>query len=181
MTALEKVRRMRVLEEERSRIRDIVYEGGQVKCSVCGSRCAGSAVTMNRPKVIFLASLVRAWQERGGGWVSTRDHMKIGNNAKASNDGVDLRHWGLIERCPKESRKDGKLVQPKGIYRPTEKGLAFLRGEIRVSRGFRRFRKERWWLEETISAEEAFDTPFDYEEAVRGIQLTDGNCQGLLF
>jgi len=80
-------------------------------------------------------------------------------------DWAKLIHWGLIEQKPDEMRQDGS--KRTGFYKITDKGNAFVRGEIRVPKYVYIYASRCVGAsEETVSFREALgrENGFRYDE-----------------
>jgi hypothetical protein len=88
--------------------------------------------------VRFLALLVKAYLEAARAY-GIRE--LLGNDNKASTDGSYLVHWGLVTH------------DKRGVYRPTQRGLAFIFHGLRVpSHAFVRNNVVVGWSATTVQA-----------------------------
>jgi len=84
----------------------------------------------------------------------------------STNEMAKLRHWGLIEKHYGKS-EDGNS---NGLYRITEKGRAFVRGEISVPRYCYIFNDEvNGFSEEKTTIQAALGDKFNYSELIQPI------------
>lgn len=78
--------------------------------------------------------------------------------------GVLLHQWGLIEEVPDDADPQKKKA---GFYRVTERGVQFVRGEIRVNKFVYLYDNRLLNISgdtETVSMQEALGDRFDYQE-----------------
>ena len=85
---------------------------------------------------------------------------------KSKNDYTKLGYWGLIESKKGERADGSKRV---GIWRITQKGKLFARGEIEVPKRGHFFNQKVWsWSEEQTDIVSALGKRFNYRELMGG-------------
>ena len=123
-------------------------------CPCCGRVVKSYPRKVNRNCAKFLLSLIRVWREQGSvGWV----HYK--RCVYTSRDYNYMQHFGLVT-TPVEEGQEGR-----GFWQPTQEGIAFAEGRIRVPEGAQIYNNEiLWYSRNTVDIMEALGSPFDYEE-----------------
>lgn len=90
------------------------------------------------------------------------DH-RAGNG---SNDFAKFKMWEMIEQKPKVKGQKGRT---SGFWRITEKGKAFVRGEITIPLHALVFNKKCYGFSgQTVSIQEALGIKFDYDQLMKG-------------
>lgn len=93
--------------------------------------------------------------------------MSAMGSAARGGDWVKLRYWGLIEGKKGERKDKSKRV---GLYKITEEGHKFAKGEIKIPKYARIYNKKflGFVVKETTSIQECLDTEFNYEDLMAG-------------
>jgi len=87
------------------------------------------------------------------------------DHAGGSNNLSKLRFWELIESMPKVKGQKGRT---SGYWQITEKGKAFVRGEIEVPAYTLMFNRKCYgFSEEKTDIKQALTTQFDYDELMK--------------
>ena len=139
--------------------RQVVLDGRKagVDCPCCGKYVKAYSRPLNESMARSLVWLVDCWQNTGQTWVNIPDlapRWLVRTNQLATT-----RWWGLAE-----SDADRPM---KGMWRPTKKGINFVKGLGRVPARATTYNGEVISLSEsTVSIEEALGTPFKYAEVV---------------
>lgn len=97
-------------------------------------------------------------------WVDVT-HYLVEEGIIASNSNVALlRHWGLLEAIPDAVRPDGS--GRVGLYRMTQLGFDFVRGQIKIPKYATLYNQELLALStaELINIRDALGSKFDYDE-----------------
>jgi len=102
----------------------MINEGEAVVCPCCNQFCKIYERKLNSQMAHFLVLMRQYYLDNRLGkrhWINTRALGSAGGH-KASTDGTYLTKWGLIE----------KKAGASGVYRVSDEGIAFLRGQITV-------------------------------------------------
>lgn len=143
------------LRKAREDMRERVLSGGQTTCPCCGRFQKRYNRKLHAEMTSFLQRLVELYKE-GREWIHVR-HLRP-RGAKASTDGSYLVWWGLVEP---QMRDNG--TRRDGYYRPTQDGIDFVDGKIKVPSYIQLYNQELVGQSGTfISIDEA--VPFDKEE-----------------
>jgi len=95
------------------------------KCPCCGRFVKIYKRKLHQEMAIFLIKLVAAYLYKKR-YYSTRELLP--DAVKAATDGAYLVHWDLVERQPGKNLAGAKA----GMYRPTEKGIDFVKNVFMV-------------------------------------------------
>jgi hypothetical protein len=138
-------------------------EAGGGHCPVCERWGMVYARTLNRTMVKSLIWLCQEYVRKGSAWID------VPNTAPRfvirSNQLPVLTSWGLVERCPKDSKEGG--AKHSGLWRPTEKGYQFYDRKIKVPKKAIAYNnKIEGFSKEEVYIDECFKTFFDYNEAM---------------
>lgn len=94
------------------------------------------------------------------GWVRASEHPTAGG------DYGKLAHWGLAELRPKDPAD--RTRRTSGWWIPTEKGVAFVRGQILVPSHVMLFNSEvRGFSDEQVSIQQALGEKFSYSDLMQ--------------
>lgn len=151
---------MKILDDARADLNARMMAGESLDCPCCGQLCRVYRRRLHAEMALNLLRLVVEHAKRGSGaYLHVREFVRGGAQAgKASTDASYLVHWGLVEREP-ESR---------GLYRPTEAGVAFVRGELAVPSHLSIYNNRRvGQSRKLITIRAAFGRSFDYDELMR--------------
>jgi hypothetical protein len=99
-----------------------------VHCLCCGQMCKNYTRPLNAPMARSLIWLVRYSQAKADKWVDLAAEAPA--FVHKSRELAKLKKWGLIEEKPSESKRGART---SGIWRPTERGIKYARGEIALS------------------------------------------------
>lgn len=133
-------------------------EGDGVFCPCCEQWCKIHKRKLSSNMGRFLLDLVIRWLE-------TRDWVHFKKCRIGGYDYSVLAHFGLIERKP----NDDSAKKTSGFWRPTEKGIAFLRGKLRVPSHVYLYNDRCFgFTSELVFIEDVFRSKFDYQELIRG-------------
>jgi hypothetical protein len=138
-------------------------EKGGTDCPCCKQHVQEYPRPIHSGMARVLIAIYRA-DVPDGGWL----HISIIGNHSWTGDYAKLRYWGLLESKPNQ---DPHIKEKKdsGLWRITEKGKKFARGEIKVRKTMIIFRAEV--LEEKgelVSIHECLSKKFDYQELMWG-------------
>ena len=138
----------------------IHHEGGT--CPVCDRWGKVYGRTINMSMARSLIWLCREASKNISEWVD------VPNTAPRSvirtNQLPTLAWWGLVERCPKN---DANKTKYSGLWRPTEKGWKFYRGQINVPHKVFTYNNEvEGFSDNLVFINECFETMFDYQEVM---------------
>jgi hypothetical protein len=138
----------------------IHHEGGT--CPVCDRWGKVYGRTINMTMARSLIWLCREASKNISEWVD------VPNTAPRSvirtNQLPTLAWWGLVERCPKN---DANKTKYSGLWRPTEKGWKFYRGQINVPHKVFTYNNEvEGFSDNLVFINECFETMFDYQEVM---------------
>lgn len=90
-----------------------------------------------------------------------------GSENTSGGDFAKLRFWGLVEEMEKDP--DDTETRTSGMWRITERGKLFARGELMVERYARIFNQKLYRMEgEMIDIRHSLGKRFDYEELMKG-------------
>ena len=114
------------LGEARKLLREKAPEG--IDCPLCTRRVAVQNRPINATMLLCLRWLISASNE-GDRWV----HVPTEGPKwlQRTKQHTTLRWWGLIESGRQGRKKDPK-APGEGYWRPTEKGITFIKGEVSV-------------------------------------------------
>lgn len=98
-----------------------------VHCLCCDQMAREYKRKLDSAMAYAMIWLIRRSQSKDIAWVDLRTEgtLKIHQDRALPK----LAYWGLIEEKPTESKRGART---SGIWRPTEKGIRFARGEIAV-------------------------------------------------
>lgn len=112
------------LQEARAQFWPHIDSSGGAFCLCCERVGRRYARRFHAEMATFLIRLVKLGGEKRA-WLHMREVMPGGDvAAKISSDGSYLTRWGLVQRNPSRH----------GVYRATQAGVAFVRGQITVPR-----------------------------------------------
>jgi hypothetical protein len=114
------------LEEAKAWVEANRDEG--VNCPCCGQLCKNYKRPLNAPMARSLIWLVRRSLPKAEGWVDLRTEAPL--FVQQSRELAKLAHWELIEEKAVESARGART---SGIWRPTERGVRFAKGEIALA------------------------------------------------
>ena len=89
-------------------------------CECCGAKMQEYRHVLNKPMVLSLIALFRSKKLKPGLISKILDHNQLCNFQK-------LRYWGLVE---KHISRDGS--RKGGVWKITNKGFLFLKGELKI-------------------------------------------------
>ena len=157
------------LKEAREWLRYRATQGSGTKCPCCGAATQFYAQRINKTMAIALGWLVQKStdeDESAFRWVNV---PKEGPRwLLRSNQLATLRHWGLLERLPKS---EGAKTKHSGIWRPTDRGYRWVKGEISIQKFVVIYRSINYGYFGPLQtfAEAAGSEFFDYTEAIAPI------------
>lgn len=99
-----------------------------VHCLCCGQMARNYKRPLNAPMSRSLIWLVKHSQAKDDPWVDLR--AEAPKHVHQSRELAKLKKWGCIEEKPSESKRGART---SGIWRPTERGIRYARGEIALS------------------------------------------------
>lgn len=120
---------METLQEARERVAAALDEG--IRCPCCIQFAKRYRRKLGSGMARWLIALYLAGAHDA--WVHVSEAgamMKRGGSTVRTGDYAKLRYWGLVTPSPK--REDGK--SSSGLWRLTERGIAFVRGQLEVRR-----------------------------------------------
>lgn len=144
-----------------------VHDGANCPC--CGRHTKVYERPLNATMAMGIYWLVTASQCVEGvfSWVDVP--ARAPKEILRSNQYQSLRWWGLIER-PCETEIKGSRLKKTGLWRPTLKGVRFVRGEIQVPRkAVTLFGEVVGYSEEKIGIRGALEEMFDYAQAMSSV------------
>ena len=156
------------LAEAIREMREKIEEG--TTCPCCGRFVKLYKRKLHAEMAAFLCRLVARWR-REQRYYSTRELCPA--LTKSATDGSYLVHWGLLEREPIPNRNEagGKA----GMYRPTDRGIAFVEGRITVASHIHILCGEIVGFSlDNIGAREALGDRFSYDELMGKEDGLDG-------
>lgn len=110
-----------------------------------------------------LIQLYRKTVADGDGYYHVNDFAR----PYGGGDFAKLRFWGLVEEMEKDP--DDTETRTSGMWRITERGKLFARGELMVERYARIFNQKLYRMEgEMIDIRHSLGKRFDYEELMKG-------------
>ena len=137
--------------------KQIVLDGREkgVKCPCCGRVAKNHSKSFNETMARSLIWLDKAWQNTGRTWVNVPDQAP--RWLIRSNQLATTRWWGLAESDPDRPQK--------GMWRPTEEGINFVKGLTRIPTKAVTYNGEVIRLSETkVSINQVLGIPFDRTE-----------------
>ena len=162
MNEVEGVRWYTSVSDARGALRQALLRGQIVECPCCTQRCKIYKRKLNATMARGIIWLVR---ESG----DTREWVNIQEGPPwllRTKELPTTAHWGLVEKAPNTD----KTKRTSGIWRPTEKGVQFARGEITVLSHVHLYNNVAYDVGHTqqVSISEALGDKFDYEELMQG-------------
>ncbi len=145
-----------------------------VVCPVCGRFSKVYARKLNSSMAWTLLLMYDFYRKEGNlrKWLKVESYLKSLPDVPTSlrGDFPKLRYWGLIVQ------KEGEVEGVKtGLYKITEKGIAFCEGRIKVSKvAFVLNKVLKGFSDEQVSISECLGDRFDYKELI-GDSLFDGS------
>ena len=138
-----------------------------VLCPCCDQRAKVYLRPLHRSMARSLIRLYRYWAINGPeAWVNISQFLSYNVSV---GDAPKLMHFGLIEPRRGETLEDGN--PNVGLYRSTELGWRFLRGEVTVPRAVAMYNAEMLFAtDERITLEEALGEPFNYSELMQPVE-----------
>lgn len=144
------------LEEAKDWLRSKADKGAKCPCCTQYTKIYSRKLRGNMAKTI-----IRMYRTNKLDWV----YLPSIRDGAAPRDDTLSSHWGLIEEA-KEKRDDGGRA---GWWRVTEKGEAFIRGQIKVPKYVRLFDgRVLGFTGDDVSIFDALGTKFDYQELMNG-------------
>lgn len=131
-------------------------------CPCCQRYAKVNKVSINKSMAKALEWISKN-AEVGGKWVYVQERGP--DWMKRSNSHAKMLHWGLLERA--ETDEDKKH---SGVYRPTEKGMKFLAGDIKVRKYmaiYNNINIKPDGIGPLVSFEDCMGESFDYKSMVR--------------
>lgn len=136
-----------------------------VRCPACDQH-----VKVYRRKVYaaMAGALVHVYKHAGAGWVHVPSIPSMRDGRDAATDGTlaKLRYWGLVEEETSLIRDDGGRA---GYWRVTDSGAAYITCALTIPKYALIYNSERIGFDgPDVLITDAFRTPFDYIELLRG-------------
>jgi len=130
-------------------------------CPCCNQRVQLYPRKVYGAVAVFLIWLVRTCKD--GAWASLQDAPLL-QGRRGGGDKDKLKFFGLAEEKPNETDPSKRS---SGFWRPTEKGIRFVRGEVRIA-------KTAWgyngqclgYSTDQITIQEALGSKYDYREVM---------------
>lgn len=149
------------IEQAKEHWKDVIaHDGGQ--CPVCNRW--GKIYKRNINATMAASLMWLASEKQENGWVDVP--KRAPKWLLASNQLSTLKWWNLVERCPSEEKSKTKF---SGLWRPTEKGIAFALGFIKIPKSVYTYND---WVEDygqdEIYIHDCFAEYFDYQEVMAG-------------
>lgn len=125
-------------------------------CPLCGQHAKMYKRKINAG---MARSLIHMYRSAGTGWI----HVKL--IGAASREEGKLAYWGLVE----EQKGSGLHGGRAGYWRVTDKGRAFLQGQLTVPKYAKVYDgKVRGFEGDPVTIKDALGTKFDYNDLMRG-------------
>lgn len=137
------------------------------RCPRCNQWAQKYHRNINDAMVLGLLACVTIFK-KSNDWVHYNDIDKIvfDRHGKKPAEFSKLRFWGFIIKCP----NDNPRKKSSGYWKPTETGIAFLRGETKaMKRAWLYDNKLVDWEGPQITVMEALSKKFDYQKLMKGI------------
>jgi len=155
-------------------VSDSIFEGkqyvqkgmknGGVKCPCCGKKAKIWTRGITSSMAKSLINLVRRYLKERKAYHISQFYAKT--SGSWGGDFALMRHWGLIEGV--YDPKTGKRIQ--AMWTPTDKGIDFVLGKIRVIRSADTYNgKILAWSEDKVDIRDALGNKFDYDKLVAGL------------
>ncbi|MBB5167120.1 hypothetical protein [Mycobacterium sp. AZCC_0083] len=150
---------MPTVAEARAELAGHISDG--MACPVCDQFAKEYRRKLTGQAARFLVAMYR---KAGAGWVYFPDLGRELNLGGGRGDEVKARFWGLIEAHPSEVKPDGS--SRGGLWRLTEFGQQFVRGEARIAKYALVYNNQCVGLDgsETVDIDQALGEKFDYRE-----------------
>lgn len=132
------------------------------RCPTCNRLLKTYKYKFSKQMAFSLIQLYKSTKNHTEGWIHGTTFFERWSKTKVRHWEY-LRYWGLIERKldqPADSNPSGV-----GYYRITEKGIDFLKGNIKIPQKCKYSLREVVGFEGAeISINEGYDEPFNFEE-----------------
>jgi len=146
------------LVEARSKLLEAIDDPSGALCPCCGLTAARRWIKLDSNMTMFLLSLIRE-HNRTGDWVHYDQCRYKGRNYPW------LAHWKLIE----DSSNDDSKKRRSGLWRPTDKGISFAHGNLRVPSKVQLYGgRVQQWGDELVDVHTTINNAFDYQEILHG-------------
>ena len=130
-------------------------------CEVCGKHAQVYRRKFNSRMARVMKDCYRIFKDNPGGYLEVGNYI-ASKYGYISGEHGKLVWWELLEKkMDQESQRGGKC---NGLYRMTEKGFEFVRGEISVPSHAHEYNSRIIEWEGDIKITEALGENFDYEE-----------------
>jgi hypothetical protein len=134
-----------------------IWEDG-IACPCCGQFCKVYRRRLNAGQA---QALILMWRTAGRDWVHVPTLA-----SRSGGDPGKMRHWGLIEEAAGRREDGGR----RGSWRITERGQAFVLGELTVPQYVSIFDNRVLGHDgPNIGIREALGGRFNYDELMRGV------------
>jgi len=152
------------LEVARKRLISSADAGGAV-CPCCGQFAKTYKRKINSTMVASLIWLAHRQLKSGEPWVDVQ--REAPRAVLASRQIGMVAHWGL---CRNAVASSDSTTRCSGYWQITERGLEFVRGEIRVPRHVYLYANVvKGWGDESTDVREALGDHFNYAELMAGV------------
>jgi hypothetical protein len=137
-------------------------KNGAAKCPCCGQGVNLRTTTIDHGSARWLILLVRAFLENGRDWVYCKRYKELQAGKGGGGDYSKPKYWDLIETKSKRS----------GIWRPTEKGIAYVFNQIKIPSSCLTYNDKAYKFSSTEgSISEYFEQdPAEYARLVDGLE-----------
>lgn len=151
------------LAEEKARVEEARWTKEGTCCGACGHYVKVYKRRLNGSMAKGLLWLAQASGDE-------RAWVQVSSSAPrwmiATNQWTVLQHWGLVERRPKVIGQESRRTS--GVWRPTEKGVAFAKNQIGVPLYVVLYNNERLdHVGPDVCIREALPKGFDYAELMQ--------------
>jgi hypothetical protein len=153
--------------EAKAWLKENTEKGAQCPC--CHRRVQFYKRTLTSTMAFTLILIDKHFRENQD-WLHVPQYLTAAGADEASRGGdyAKLKDWGLLQ--PKPGKRADNSTRT-GLWRITEMGRAFVRGEIRVHRTIELYNQKPTGRDvgaETISIQDALGTRFDYAALMSG-------------
>lgn len=131
-----------------------------ITCPCCGQYCRLYKRKLNAPMACALIWLVLRKTDTKKDWINIHE-SPLFQGRRVGGDFAKLEHWRLIE----SKLNEDETKRCSGLWRPTEKGVAFVEKRITVPAKVHLYNNViHGWSEEHITIIDALGEKFDYGE-----------------
>ena len=144
---------------------DRVKIGEVFYCEHCAQLCKLYPVPINGKMAGGLRWIVGEFR-RNPRWIHFFREVPYDNLKTMGGSFAKMAHWGLIEQMP---NADDPTKKCSGMWRPTQEGMDFADGKIRVPRAVKLYNGDSYGFTDDgwVSIHDIWDKQFDFQEIMQ--------------